>query len=164
MKTFALSLFCLVITNPPFIAVAPVSASSTQEKHTAAPKYDPKRDPEKDIQGAIAEAGRTGKRILLEVGGEWCSWCHIMDRYFEENPKLLDLREKGFVMVKINFSRENENKNLLSRYPPIPGYPHIFVLDMNGKLLHSQDTSKLESGKSYDLEKFVSFLKKWARS
>src|SRR4029077_7813639 len=120
------------------------------------------RDPAKDIQDAIAEAGRTGKRILLEVGGEWCSWCHIMDRYFEENPKLMELRDKNFVTVKINFSPENENKTLLSRYPPISGYPHIFVLDTNGKLLHSQDTGKLESGKSYDLAKFVSFLKKWA--
>jgi thiol:disulfide interchange protein len=164
MKIFAISLLCLVIINPQFLAVAPVSASSTQAKPTAAPKYDPKRDPEKDIQDAIAEAGRTGKRILLEVGGEWCVWCHIMDRYFQENPKLLDSREKSFVMVKINFSRENENKKLLSRYPAIPGYPHIFVLDTNGKLLHSQDTSELESGKSYNLEKFSSFLKKWAGS
>ena len=164
MKTFALSLLCLVIVNLQFLNVASVSASSTQEKHTTAPKYDPKRDPEKDIQDAIAGAARTGKRILLEVGGEWCSWCHIMDRYFDANPNLLHLREKSFVMVKINFSRENENKKLLSRYPAIPGYPHIFVLDTNGKLLHSQDTSKLESGKSYDLEKFFSFLKKWARS
>lgn len=164
MKTGFLSALCLVIILTPSLAIASVSGSSLQAKQTTAGKYDPKRDPEKDIQDAIAEAGRTGKRILLEVGGEWCSWCHIMDRYFEENPKLLEFREKSFVMVKINFSRENENKKLLLRYPAIPGYPHIFVLDTNGKLLHSQDTSKLESGKSYDLEKFFSFLKKWARS
>ena len=164
MKTSLVSLVCLVIIHLQFLPVSPVSASSTQEKHRAAPKYDPKRDPEKDIQDAIAEADRTGKRILLEVGGEWCSWCHIMDRYFEQNPTLLEFREKSFVMVKVNFSRENENKKLLSRYPDIPGYPHIFVLDTDGKLLHSQDTSKLESGKSYDLDKFWSFLKKWARS
>jgi hypothetical protein len=55
-----------------------------------------------------------------------------------------------------------ENKKVLSRYPTIPGYPHLFVLDTGGRLLHSQDTSQLESGRSYDLEKFFSFLKKWA--
>jgi len=36
------------------------------------------------------------------------------------------------------------------------------VLNEDGKLLHSQDTSQLERGKSYDLEKFFTFLKKWA--
>ena len=162
MKRVFLSALCLVIIHPQLLAVAPVSASSTQAKHAAAGKYDPKRDPEKDIQDAVAEARRSRKRILLEVGGEWCSWCHIMDRYFEENSKLLEFRDQNFVMVKVNFSRENENKSLLSRYPTIPGYPHIYVLDANGKLLHSQDTSQLESGKSYDLEKFFSFLKRWA--
>ena len=163
MKTAILPALCLVLVLITSLPIASLSASvhATQEN---ADKYDPRRDPANDIQDAIIEAGKTSKRILLEVGGEWCVWCHIMDRYFEENPKLLEFREKNFVMVKINFSRENENKKLLSRYPAIPGYPHIFVLDTNGKLLHSQDTSKLESGKSYDLEKFFSFLRKWARS
>ena len=112
MKTFALSLLCLVIVNLQFLNVASVSASSTQEKHTTAPKYDPKRDPEKDIQDAIAGAARTGKRILLEVGGEWCSWCHTLDRYFESNPQLLQLRDRNYVTVKINWSPENMNEKV----------------------------------------------------
>ena len=36
--------------------------------------YDPKRDPAADLKTAMAEAQRGGKRILLEVGGEWCPW------------------------------------------------------------------------------------------
>ena len=46
--------------------------------------------------------------------------------------------------MKVNFSPENENKELLSKYPQIPGYPHIFVLDSGGNLLHSQFTGDLE--------------------
>jgi thiol:disulfide interchange protein len=164
VKRLFLCALCLAVVNPWFLAKAAASAPLSQTKLAAADKYDPKRDPEKDIKEAVAEATRTHKRILLEVGGEWCSWCHIMDRYFEQNPKLLEYREKNFVTVRINFSRENENKKLLSRYPTIPGYPHIFVLETNGKLVHSQDTSQLESGRSYDLEKFFAFLKRWARS
>ena len=50
-------------------------------------------------------------------------------------------------------------------FPKIPGYPHLFVLDKTGTLLHSQNTSMLEDGKrSYDLERFTAFLKKWALS
>jgi hypothetical protein len=74
----------------------------------------------------------------------------------------LGLRDKNFVTVKVNFSAENENKEILSRYDPIPGYPHIFVLERDGKLLHSQGTSALESGKSYDLEGLTAFLTKWS--
>lgn len=149
------------------IAVALFPAVGSNANHQSAKyvhvtKYDPQRDAAADIQDAIKEAQRTKKRILLEVGGEWCSWCHTLDKFFDLNPDLLALREKNFVTVKINFSEENENKEILSRYDAIHGYPHIFVLDSDGAYLHSQETGALESGKSYDLERLTAFLKKWA--
>jgi thiol:disulfide interchange protein len=125
--------------------------------------YDPARDPEKDLQDAIRQSQQNGKRILLDVGGEWCIWCHKLDAFFENNPQLLELRESNFIFLKINFSPDNQNKQFLSRYPRIQGYPHLFVLDSNGKLLQSQDTDALELGSSYDLHKVESFLKEWAR-
>jgi thioredoxin-related protein len=125
-------------------------------------KYDPARNADQDLRNAIVEAQRTGKRILLEVGGEWCSWCHIMDRYFDQNPNLTKLRDTNYVTVKINFSKENENEKFLGRYPKIPGYPHLFVLESDGKHLHSQFTADLEEGQSYNLQKFTKFLETWA--
>jgi thioredoxin-related protein len=132
--------------------------------YTPVTKYDPGRNADKDIRDAIVEAQRTGKRILLEVGGDWCHWCHIMDDYFDKNPKLTATRDSNFITVKINFSPQNENKTVLSKYPEIPGYPHLFVLDTNGTLLHSQFTGDLEQGQSYNLQKFTDFLSKWAPS
>lgn len=142
-------------------AVAKASEGSS-EKYVPVHKYDPARDAARDITEAATEAARTNKRVLVEVGGEWCIWCHILDDFFEKNRELLDLREKSFVMVKVNFSEDNKNEQVLSRYPEIQGYPHIFVLDRDGKLLHSQDTAELEDGKSYNLAKFTAFLQKWA--
>jgi len=156
--------FCLLFLIPSLDARASSTTRPRKTRYVPVTRYDPKRNAAKDIQDAVAEALRTGKRVLLEVGGDWCVWCHRMDRYFDENPKLLELREREFITVKLNYSPENENKKVLSAYPEIPGYPHIFVLDTNATLLHSQNTSELESGKSYDLEKFTAFLKKWARS
>jgi len=161
MKNRVLSLLFLIIIIFSTAAIAQEKTTQPQTKYVPVTAYDPKRDAASDIQDALAEADRTGKRVLLEVGGQWCGWCHTMDRFFEENPSLLELREQYFIMVKINYSPENQNTEALSKYPTIPGYPHLFVLDSNGKLLHSQDTSKLESGRSYDLDRFVLFLKKW---
>jgi thiol:disulfide interchange protein len=138
------------------------SAGAQNEAYIPVDRYDPARDAQKDINAAVAEARRTGKRVLLDVGGEWCSWCHTMDRFFAEHPDLLALREQNYVLVKINYSEENRNEKLLGQYPRIPGYPHLFVLDQNGKLLHSQNTGALEEGKSYNLQRFLAFLRKWA--
>ena len=141
-----------------------LSYSAGQSKYIPVTKYDPKRNADQDIKDSVQEAQRAHKRILLEVGGDWCSWCHTLDNFFDAHRELLELRDKYFVTVKINFSEENENKEVLSRYGDIPGYPHIFVLEADGKLLLSKNNSALESGKSYDLQRLSAFLKEWART
>ena len=124
--------------------------------------FDPKRDPASDLEMAKVEAHRGGKRILLDVGGEWCSWCHILDKLVEGDAEIRSFRDANFVWMKVNYSEENENKAFLSAYPEIKGYPHLFVLDADGKLLHSQFTGDLEKGKGYDRGKFFAFFKAWA--
>jgi len=127
-------------------------------------KFDPARDAAADVASAVATARAQGKRVLVDVGGEWCAWCHIMDRYFARDGEARALRDAGYVWVKVNWSKENRNEALLSRWPKIAGYPHLFVLDADGRLVHSQDTSELEKGKDYDAAKVVAFLKRYSGS
>lgn len=124
-------------------------------------KFDPKRDAELDIKNAIAKATNERKRIILDVGGEWCGWCIHMDEFIEKHIALKKLRDENYVWVKINFSKENENKAVLSKYPDIFAYPHLFILDSDGTFLHSQDTYELESRNTYNYDKFMDFLTKW---
>lgn len=125
-------------------------------------KFDPARDPAKDVQKAVAIARKTGQRILLDVGGEWCIWCHKLDSFFRDNKDVSEFLMKNFVVVKVNYSKENKNEEFLSKYPKISGYPHVFVLESRGKFLHSQDTGALESGDHHDHDKVFDFLKRWA--
>ena len=155
--------FLILLTIGYLLFPAGESRTIGQSKDLPLTKYDPKRNAAQDVDEAIKEAQRTHRRILLEVGGEWCSWCHTLDGFFDAHPDLIQLRDRNFVTVKINFSEENENKDVLSRYGPIESYPHLLVLDTDGKLLLSKETGALESGKSYNLEKLIAFLKEWAR-
>jgi dienelactone hydrolase len=124
--------------------------------------YDPGRDPFADLETAIERAQAEGKRILIDVGGTWCVWCSILDSYIEEHPAVAEKLRANYVVVKVNFSLENRNEPFLSRYPEIPGYPHIYVLDSDGTLLHSQNTAELESGNSYSEDAVLRFLDEWA--
>ena len=85
-----------------FTATGQTQTDSSPSKYVPVTKYDPKRDAETDIKEAVLEAQRTRKRVLVDVGGEWCIWCHILDKFFDQNPELLQYRERNFVMVKIN--------------------------------------------------------------
>ncbi len=124
--------------------------------------YDPAADPAADLAAAIVEAGQSGRRILLEVGGNWCIWCHRLEAFVEGHERVREAWDDGFVTVKVNYSPEAENREFLSRYPEVPGYPHLFVLDSDGTFLHSQGTGVLEEGEGYSEEAVVAFLERWA--
>lgn len=146
-------------------AAAPVAAAVKPEPiafTSHADKFDPKRDPVADLNAASKKAQAEGKRIILDVGGEWCGWCHFLDAFFVKNAELAKLRDDNYVWLKINMSPENENKAFLSAFPAIEGYPHLFVMEKDGSFLHSQPTDVLEEGKTYNLQKMTDFLNKWA--
>lgn len=126
-------------------------------------KFDPKRNPEQDLKTTVELAQKSGKRILLDVGGEWCIWCHRIDSFIQSHSEIKEFLSKHFIVIKVNYSKENKNEEFLSKYPTITGYPHFFILDSDGKLLHSQNTGELEKDKDYDEIKFMEFLKKWAK-
>ena len=125
-------------------------------------KFDPARNAEKDISDAIVEAQASNRRIFLDVGGEWCVWCRRIDTLLARRKDIAEYLERNFVVVKVNYSKENKNEKVLSQFPKVAGYPHFFILESDGKLLHSQDTSELEKGKGHDPEKVLAFLRKWA--
>jgi thiol:disulfide interchange protein len=123
-------------------------------------KFDPARDPAKDV-AAVTEAARAqGKRVLLDVGGEWCAWCHILDRFIAAHAEVRQVLDAYYVWLKVNYSPQNRNEALLARWPRVKGYPHLFVLDGHGSLLASQPSAELEAGKDYDEAKVLAFLRK----
>ena len=147
---------CLVAhahADPPAKAVTPAYTVDV---------YDPERNPADDLKAAVARAKKEKKRVLVQVGGEWCGWCHRMTKYFADNEKVAAALARDYLIMKVNYSEENRNEEFLKELPKIPGYPHLYVFDGNGKLLHSQGTAELEEGKSYSEEAVLKFLEKWA--
>ena len=149
-----------------FLVAATAILLASQALFAAENIFDPTRDPAKDLTAAEAQAKAEHKNILLDVGGNWCSWCHLLDRTLHENADLKSALESHFVVLHVNWSRENENEAFLSHYPKADGFPYLLVLSPEGKLLHAQPTSPLEAdhklGSGYNLEAMRAFLKAWA--
>jgi thioredoxin-related protein len=138
-------------------------AVDVQEEKPFSIVYDPARDPYADLEAAMLLAQTQNKRILLEVGGDWCIWCSILERFIDAHPEVEELLDANYVVVKVNVSDENDNFDFLSQFPEVAGYPHLFVLENDGSLLHSQNTGDLEQDESnYDIGKVTQFLTEWA--
>jgi hypothetical protein len=135
-------------------------ASTPEPRNEMVDRYDPGRDPEKDLAMVSAEAQRSKRHIFVVVGGEWCVWCLVMDTFFREHPDLAALRDKNYVSMKM--SDENRNGRFLARFPYIPAYPHIFILDADKNLIKSQRTDQLRDGNSYSEERFRELFNQFA--
>jgi thiol:disulfide interchange protein len=142
---------------------APLTAMGADLVRPLPSIFDPARDPALDLENAVRIARAARRNILVEIGGQWCPWCRIMDQFFTANRDLRLFRDANYVLLKVYFSpEEDKNEAFMHRFPPVAGYPHLYVLDGNGRLLHSQDTSALEAGKNYDPVAMRAFLVKWA--
>ena len=124
-------------------------------------RYDPARDAFQDGRDAIRLAKATGRHVLIEVGGDWCSWCHALDRFLDNNSDIKARLHETFVLLKVNVNDANDNADFLKAFPRAPGYPHMYVADADGSILLSKDTADFLADGQYSRQRFTEFLEQW---
>ncbi|MBA6295650.1 thioredoxin family protein [Colwellia sp. MB02u-9] len=152
------------------LLTSPVSAQASAHPSTIATAnelplyskvYDDKRDPFKDAQAAIGIAQASNRNVLIEIGGNWCTWCHKMDAFLAKNPKIYQTLHDNYVLLKISVSDSNENEAFMKSLPPVQGYPHMYVSTNTGQMLLSKDTAELLDDLQYSAQYWLTFLAKW---
>jgi Thioredoxin-like len=124
--------------------------------------YDVEADPFDQYQQAIEQAGATNKLVLIVAGGDWCRWCHVLNRFIASNEDVETRMNDTFVVMKVYVGPGNFNELFFSQLPEAYGAPHFWIVSPQREVLASQSTAKLERGKSsYDKESFLAFIEQW---
>jgi thiol:disulfide interchange protein len=159
----------VILLAAALLACLPLQGAAAQTDIAAgmyvSPRYDGARNPAADLRTAMARARFNNRNILLEVGGDWCVWCHILDRYIADELLVRAEFAASFVVVKVNVDPKDREGNaaFLAAYPDVEGYPGFIILGPDGALLGAQDTGALEKGPSYDKDKMIAFARRWRR-
>ncbi len=134
--------------------------------------YDESVNPNTQIDQALKTAKAEGKFVVCQVGGNWCPWCLKFADFIEKDAAIKQLVDENFVYIHVNYNpRDTKNDpekakaaaKMMARLcnPGRFGYPVFVVLDAKGNVLHTQDSSFLEEGESYDAKKVTRFFKNW---
>jgi thioredoxin-related protein len=125
--------------------------------------YDPSLDGMTQIKEAIGKAEKEGKHVLIQYGGNWCSWCKKFDAFCKNDTTITGIISKNYIPVKLNYDPVNKNNpsNVFLGNPVRFGFPVLIIVDMKGKAIHIQDSGLLEDGTGYSKEKVTSFLRQW---
>lgn len=126
--------------------------------------YNPEADAKKEVAAAVAKASAEGKHVFLQIGGNWCPWCVRFHKMVAEDAKMDSLIKANYEVVEVNYSKENNNHELLATlgYPQRFGFPVFVILDGTGKVLHTQDSGYLEQDKGYNQEKVERLFLNWS--
>ena len=117
-----------------------------------------------DVDAALAAAARSGKRVLVDFGGNWCGDCKVLDINFRR-PEIAALLDKHFVLVHVNVGDKGIDSNfeIAERYgiPLKKGVPALAVLDSHGRVVFSQKNGEFESMRKLDPKSVREFLERW---
>ncbi|UKT63883.1 thioredoxin family protein [Pedobacter mucosus] len=155
------------------IAIAFIStATFSQAKQEGVHIYNPDANALADLKVATAKAAKENKHVLVQVGGNWCSWCIAFHNLVDTTAILKQTIDDNYEFVLVNWDKDHHNDEAMKAlgFPNRFGYPVFVVLDGKGKVLHIENSGYLETdeiganGKKklgHDVKKITSFLKGW---
>ena len=114
----------------------------------------------------LLKAKEENKRLLLQVGGNWCVMCYRLNAFVKLDTVLKKLIAENYIVYHLNYSPENKNEAYLKTIgsPQRYGFPVLVVLDGSGTRLHTQPGGALQKGNGYSFEKVKAFLETWAHA
>ena len=132
--------------------------------------YDENVNPLEQIDQALATASSEGKYVICQVDGNRCPWCLRFADFITNDSTISKLVADNFVYIHVNYNPAEDDavkvqrgKAMMQRLnnPRRFGFPVFVVLNGEGNVLHIQDSSFLEEGKSYNQQNVIRFFKNW---
>ncbi len=114
-----------------------------------------------NYNAAVKAAQRKNLPILADVSGKnWCIWCERLNKEVFDTTKFKKFARKNLVLLLIDVpnpsSPSREAKLFMKKYP-VKGFPTVFLLDSNGKVLYK--TGYLSGGPANYIKALKPFIK-----
>ncbi len=148
----------------PEVSVATLDDLPTPLPYPYADEIDPAAT-NAAIDAAFAQAQESGKRVILDLGGNWCGWCRGLAGVMKL-PEVAPFIEDNFELVYVNVSstsgQTDQNLQVLERFgtEAVTGYPWLIVVEPGGTVLHSSYEVTDENHETP--QAMVNWLAQWA--
>jgi len=148
-------------------ALALVLSGCASTRDTNPEIYDARADGEQQLAETLREARVDHKRVLLNLGANWCSDSQAMFRVLSTNSEIQGVISEHYVFEMIDVNQRGlkaRNARLVARFgnPIAAGIPVLLVLDENGALLNPDPGERLADSDHAHPAIVLAYLRKWA--
>lgn len=121
-------------------------------------------DARTEIAAGAQRARASGKRLLIDFGGNWCSSCRQLAAVVAL-PEVRPWMARHFELVTVDIGRFDRNTDIAARFGiKLWAAPTILVVDpRNGRLLNGNDAVGMGTATTQTPQQMANWFGKWAR-
>lgn len=170
LRLAALALIATAVAAPAAprakVAAPHIQTASFERLPTPLPlPYDEKANADAQVAAARARAIRTGKRLLIDLGGNWCLDCRLLAGTIDL-PEMKRFVDRHFVVVTVDIGRFDKNGQIAAGYGVkgrLKGVPAVLIVDpRRNVLLNAGHETELADARSLGPQALADWLAKWA--
>ena len=128
--------------------------------------YDEHADADAAVAAAFARARTSHKRVLIDLGGNWCGDCVVLANVMQL-PEMKPFLAAHYEIVSVDVGRFNRNLQIPARFgitKRLIGVPSLLIVEPDGKtLVDAGDISALADARHMTPQGLADWLAKWAK-
>jgi thiol-disulfide isomerase/thioredoxin len=165
MKLAATLLFATILALPVLAAPrASISDLSVLPIVVAHP-YDEKANADAALATAFTRARKSGKRVLIDLGGNWCPDCIVLANIMRL-PEVAPFIAAHYEVVAVDVGRFDKNLQIPARFSitgRLEGVPSVLIAEPNGKLVNRGHVSALSDARNMTPQAIIDWLAHWTK-
>jgi thiol:disulfide interchange protein len=161
---FALSLALAALPAAAALKAPPLAISSLSDLTVPDRPYDEGANADAAVAAAFEKARETHRRVMLDLGGNWCADCRILAGIMDL-PEMQRFLAAHYVVVSVDVGRFNRNLQVPARFgitQRLVGVPSVLVATSDGRLVNKGDIFALDDARSMNPQAIADWLAQWA--
>ncbi len=145
--------------HAPALAVASLSDLSVPDH-----PYDESANADAAVDAAFARAKLTHKRVMLDLGGNWCGDCRVLAGIMEL-PAMRRYLAAHYEVVSVDVGHFKKNLQVPARFgftQRLVGVPTVLVANADGSLVNKNDVFALADARHMTPQSIADWLAQWA--
>lgn len=142
----------------------PISNLKDLPVATTAP-YDEAANANAVVAAAFARAKKSHKRVLLDLGGNWCPDCIILANVMRL-PAMKTFMDQHYEFASVDVGRFDKNLQIPARFgytQRLKGVPTVLVATPDGKLVNDGHVFALSDARNMTPQSLADYLARWTQ-
>lgn len=126
--------------------------------------YDEKADADSVVAAAFQKAKTTRRRVLLDLGGNWCPDCIILANFLQL-PEIKAFVARHYVVAAVDVGRFDRNLQVPARFgytTRLKGVPTVLIVEPDGTLVNGGDVFAFTDARHMTPQALADYLARWA--